>query len=268
MFYNSQAFYNLGSRAQFLNLLSTDEASGNIRPSIKQINTAGEKNIASAYIDAKVLFSVPYGTVENNATAVYDTEQKCWLPNAFTIGFKKFLKYTDGQRNHRLLALKAGDNQLSEISSAFQGDYGVPFRTDLTTGLYPINPKNRFDFQFTEEMEYEFSHPQGSINVELLGIERNKGFGSIKIKTLQVDSVTTTDGWDTKQWDTVGWDNASTIPTIISESSIKRYNSVQKELNAVQWHVSTQSIDAKYVLRTLQSWGTNTQGGHPPSWRI
>jgi hypothetical protein len=35
MFYNSQAFYNLGSRAQFLNLLSTDESSANIRPSVK-----------------------------------------------------------------------------------------------------------------------------------------------------------------------------------------------------------------------------------------
>lgn len=265
MFYNTQAFYNLGSRAQFLNLLSTDEASANIRPSVKQISTAGEANICSVYFDAKVYFSVPYGSTSNNYTAVFDTERKAWLPQAFTLGFKKFLRYTDTNNVQRLLALKPGDNRLSEISSGIQGDYGVAFQTSLITGLYST-VGDRFEFQFTEEAEIELSNPQGSISVELLGIERSKGFSTTNTTT--ITSTTTLYGWDSFLWDTTLWDDTTNVAPVFSESSVKRYFTVQKELNAVQWRITTNSLDAKYVLRTLQTWGTETQGGKPREWRL
>lgn len=271
MFYNSQAFYNLGSRAQYLNLLSTDESSGNIRPDVKKISTASEKKIASVYFDAKVLFSVPSGSTDNNITIVYDTERKAWLPQAFTIGFKKFLRYvaTDGTGNKipKLLAIKPGDNRLSEISDGIQGDYGQAFSTSLTTGLYPVS-KNRFEFQFTEEAEMEFSSAQGKISVEMLGIDRQKGYTSIKPVEIDLSVNVSNTGWDNYNWDTQTWDNASVVPVTYTESSEKRYTPIQRELNAVQWHVSTNTIDAYYILRTLQSWGTVTEGGHPSPWRI
>lgn len=264
-FYNSQAFYNLGSRAQFLNLLSTDEASANIRPTIKQITTAGEPYIASVYFDARIYFSVPYGTTSNNHTAIYDTERKAWLPTAFTIGFKKFLRYTDTTGAQRLLAVKPGDTQLSEISESVQGDYGEPFTTSLYTGLYPVT-KNRFEFQWTEEAEIELSNPQGAINFELLGIERTRGFRSSKSATVQ--TTLTGQGWSTFAWSVMDWSDTSTVPDTYSESSVKRYFNVQKELNAVQWHVTTDSLNARYVLRTLQTNGTDTQSGKPRSWKL
>jgi len=264
-FYNSQAFYNLGSRAQFLNLLSTDEASGNIRPTIKQITTGGESGISSVYYDAKVYFSVPYGSTTNNATAVYDTERKAWLPYAFTIGFKKFLRYTTSGGSQKLLALKPGDNRLSEISTSIQGDYGAAFTTVLQTGLYPVT-RNRFEFQWTEEAELEFSNPTGEIGVELIGIERGRGFTSQGSTT--VTSQLSSTGWDTFLWDTTLWDDTSTAIDTFSESSVKRYFRVGRELNAVQWRITTNTLDAGYVLRTLQTWGTETSGGKPRSWRL
>ena len=265
MFYNSQAFYNLGSRVNFQNLLSTDEASANIRPTVKQISTMGEANIASVYFDAKVYFSVPYGASTNNYTAVYDTERKAWLPTAFTLGFSKFLRYTDTNGGQRLLCLKPGDSRLSEISTSIRGDYGVAFNTSLITGLYPTN-KNRFEFQFTEEGQVEFSNPQGEINVELLGIERAQGFSTVNTETI---SATLTDtGWGTFAWGTTPWGDTSVVIDTFSESSVKRYFTVQKELNAFQWRITTSSLDADYILRTLQVVGTPTQGGMPRSWRI
>ena len=264
-FYNSQAFYNLGSRAQFLNLLSTDEASANIRPTIKQITTAGEPYITSTYFDARIYFSVPYGTTTNNYTAIYDTERKAWLPTAFTIGFKRFLRYTDTTGTQRLLAVKPGDTKLSEISESIQGDYGEPFTTSLYTGLYPVT-KNRFEFQWTEEAEIELSNPQGAINFELLGIERTRGFRSSKSATVQ--TTLTGQGWSTFAWSVMDWSDTSTVPDTYSESSVKRYFNVQKELNAVQWHITTNSLNARYVLRTLQTNGTDTQSGKPRSWKL
>lgn len=265
MFYNTQAFYNLGSRAQFLNLLSTDESSANIRPTVRQISTAGESGIASVYFDAKVFFSVPYGSSTNNYTSVYDTERKAWLPTAFTIGFKKFLRYTDTSGNNRLLCVKPGDNRLSEIGYNIRGDYGQAFTTLLSTGLYPTTP-NRFEFLFVEEGEIEFSNPQGDLEVELVGIEREQGFSSINSESI-APTLTTT-GWDTFLWDTTAWDDTSDVVDLFSESSVKRYFAVQRELNAYQWQIRTTSIDAAYVLRTLQISGTQTEAGKPRQWEL
>lgn len=265
MFYNSQAFYNLGSRAQFLNLLSTDEASANIRPTVKQITNSAEESIASVYYDARVFFSVPYGSSINNNTAIYDTERKAWLPQAFTLGFKKFLRYTDTNGKQRLLALKPNDTRLSEIGEDILGDYGVPFETSLLTGLYPTT-SNRFEFQWLEEGEVEFSNPQGTINVELIGIERARGFRTTSSAT--ITATTSDSGWDTFLWDTTLWDDTTVVPETFSESSVKRYFRVNREMNAVQWRVTTNTLDAWYILRTLQTWGTDTAGGKPRSWRI
>lgn len=265
MFYNNQAFYNLGSRAQFLNLLSTDEASANIRPTVKQITTSAEVNIASVYFDAKVLFSVPNGASSNNTTIVYDTERKAWLPTAYTIGFKRFLRYTDTTGAPRLLALKPGDTQLSEIGTNIRGDYNVAFTSTLKTGLYPT-VKDRFEFQWTEEAEMEFSNPSGTIGVELIGLERGRGFTSQGTAT--VTSSLSTTGWDTFLWDTTLWDDTSDAVDTFSESSVKRYFRLGRELNAVQWLITTNTLDGGYVLRTLQTWGTPTNGGKPRTWRL
>jgi hypothetical protein len=270
MFYNSQAFYNLGSRAQFLNLLSTDESSANIRPDVRNISAAAEANIASTYFEGRVYFSVPYLSTSNNYTAVYDTEKKAWLPKAFTIGFSKFLRYTDTGHGRRLLAIKPGDSRLTEISTNIKGDYGVAFAVEIATGLYPT-AKDRFEFQFTEEGEVEFSNPQGDINVELVGIERTSGYSTIGTKTITgAGSSSLTTGWDARDWDTYAWDDTSdvSLADVSSESSLKRYFVVQKELNAVQWRISCQDINANWVLRTLQTWGTPTQAGKPRPWRL
>lgn len=268
MFYNSQGFYNLGSRPQLLNLLSTDEYSANIRPSVRRIKKSGEANIATEYFDAKVYFSVPINGDTNDTTVIYDTERKAWLPRAFTLGFKKFLRYTDTNGEQHLLCLKPGDSRLSEISEDFTGDYGEAFATTLKTALLPTTD-NRFEFQFTEEAETEFANPQGEITIDLVGIERAKGFGTIKSKNLtNIATQSINAGHDTFLHDTTLHDDTTELPEVVSESSVKRYMAVQKELNAVQWNITTTKRDSKYLLRTLQTWGTATQGGKPRSWRL
>jgi len=102
--------------------------------------------------------------------------------------------------------------------------------------------------------------------VELLGIERSRGFSTTNSESVTVVSSET--GWDAYLWDTRLWDDADDVVAPFSESSVKRYFTVQKELNAVQWHITTNSLSAYYILRTLQSWGTETNAGKPRSWRL
>jgi hypothetical protein len=267
MYYNSQAIYNLGSRAQYLNLLSTDESSSNIRPSVKQVEQSASSKVAAIYYDAKVFFSVPYGSATNNAVIVFDTEKKAWLPRAFTIGFEKFFQYTDTLGGQHLMAWKPGDKRLSEISDRIKGDYKQPFTTSLATGLIPVS-KNRFDFMWVEEAEIELSQPTGEVTVELVGTERNKGFKTVKTKDIPFAYEYTNAGWSTQAWSTMKWSDTSVVPKIYSEPSAKRYFSVQRELNAYQFRLVTRDIDSSYVLRTLQINGTPTQSGKPRDWRV
>lgn len=266
MYYNSQAFFNLGSRAQFLNLLSTDEASANIRPNVKQIRQSAASGICAHFEDAKVYFSVPYDSDTNNATIIYDTERKAWLPRAFNIGFERFFSYTSTASERFLLAWKPGDTQLSYISTAVRGDYGVAFQTDLQTGLMHVNPRNRFEFMYAEEGEIEFSSPQGSIGIELSGLTREDGFRPIVTRNIVPD--TTKYSWTTHAWGDHVWTDTDTEVVSYSEPSTKRFFSIAEDINLYQYRIQTNSLQANYLLRTLQVSGTDTQAGKPTEWEL
>lgn len=266
MYYNEQAFYNLGSRAQFLNLLSTDEASANIRPHVKQITRSAAYQICAHYQDAKVYFSVPFNSSTNNYTIIFDTERKAWLPEGFTVGFERFFSYTDTSGNKRLLAWKTGDTKFTEISDSIKGDYGVAFQTTLVTGLIPVNPKNRFEFMWCDEAEVEFAENTGRIHVELSAITREEGFKKVGERWIEPDS--TRYSWGLYRWTDHTWSYRGATAVNYSEPSTKRFFSVQADINAYQYRIDTESLDADYILRTLQVNGTGTQAGKPREWEL
>lgn len=269
MFANYQAIYDLGSRQSLFNLLSSDEYTANIRPTlVNNINPADIPGVASYFFLAKVFISVPYNSSTNNACIVYDTERKAFLPQAYDIGMERFFQYTDSTGANHLLFWKPGDTSLSETSSNIQGDYGQPFATSLLTGLIPTQ-KSRFDFMYVDTAYVEFSGQVGDINIELIGIDRTNGYSTQKTATMSTSgSSVSTVGWDTFPWDSDYWDDSSGEVKSYAESTSKRYFIVNKELNAYQYHITTNSDPSAYVLRTLQVSGTATNAGMPHAWRL
>ena len=267
MYYNSQAFYNLGSRAQFLNLLSTDEASANIRPNVLNITPSAAYKICSHFQDAKVYFSVPYQSDENNATIIYDTERKAWIPRAFNVGFERFLRYTDSDGNNQFLAWKPGDTRLTRISENIKGDYGEAYTTSLVTGLRHVNEKNHFEFAMIEEAEVEFAQPLGAIEIELSGITREDGFRKIG-ETKVIQPSTQKYSWTTSTWGGNVWTDTDAELFSYSEPSMKRFWEVGEALNAYQFRVDTSSLESRYILRTLQLTGSPDEGGKTSDWEI
>lgn len=267
MYFNTQAFYNLGSRAQFLNLLSTDESSANIRPTMKLIRASASYQICSHFQDAKVYFSVPYNSDTNNATIVFDTERKAWLPEAFDIGFERFFSYTDNEGDRHLLCWKTGDTKLTEISENFRGDYGIPFQTSLITGLRHVNERNRFEFMWTEQAEVEFAQPRGSMTIELSGITRETGYGLLG-EPMVIQPSTVKNSWTLHAWGDHVWTDTNTDAISYSEPSMKRFWAVGEDLNAYQYRIQTSSLQSQYILRTLQVNGTPSEGGKPPDWEL
>ena len=269
MYYNSQAIYNLGSRAQFLNLLSTDEASANIRPHVKRIRKSAANGIVSHFQDAKVYMSVPYDSDENNYTIIFDTERKAWLPEGFTIGFQGFFNYADNtsKEDIHMLAWKKGDTRFSRIDDTIYGDYGQPFQTVVTTGLMHVNPKDRFEFIWCDEAEVEVAQPQGDIRIELSGITREDGYKLLSPpKTIKPKRIKYS--WSLRPWSTFVWSDTNTEVQLFTETSTKRYFNVQQDINAYQFRLTSEHLRARYILRTLQIKGTPTLAGKPRDWEL
>ena len=269
MYYNSQAIYNLGSRAQFLNLLSTDEASANIRPHVQRIRKSAANGIVAHFQDAKVYMSVPYDSDENNYTIIFDTERKAWLPEGFTVGFQGFFNYADNtsKEDIHMLAWKKGDTRFSRIDDTIYGDYGQPFQTVVTTGLMHINPKDRFEFMWCDEAEIEVAQPQGDITIELSGITREDGYKLLaRPKTIKPKRVKYS--WSLRPWSTFMWSDTNTEVQIFTETSTKRYFNIQQDINAYQFRLTSEHLRARYILRTLQVKGTPTLAGKPREWEL
>lgn len=267
MYFNRQAIYNLGSRAQFLNLLSTDEATANIRPTIKAVNPAASDGICAHFTDAKVLISVPYNGSVNNATIMFDSERKAWNPRAFNVGFERFFDCPDTDGITHLLCWKPGDTKLTEIDEDTYGDYGQPFETSLITGLRSVNERDRFQFIYAEEAEVEFADPLGTINIELSGITREDGYVKLG-DTMTIEPSFTKNSWTTAAWSTAKWTNTANTQVSYSEPSTKRFWAIGRAINAYQFRVQTNSLNSRYILRTLQIKGTPDDGGKPQDWEL
>lgn len=267
MYYNSQAFYNLGSRAQFLNLLSTDESSANIRPDVKSIRQNQSMKIAGHFQDAKVYFSVPVASDDNDTTMIYDTERKAWMPRGFTVGFERLFTYTDTNNNRKLLAWKSGDTRFTEISESYRGDYGVPFDTTLRTGLIHVD-KDRMAWMEAENAEFEFAQVRGNVTVELAATLRDDGFQAPEefTKTLTPDSVLQGYGL---AWTTYPWTYAGTEAVVAySEPTTKRFFEIEEDINNYQYTITTTGLEDDYILRLLQVAGTPSQGGKEAAWEL
>lgn len=267
-YYNSQAIFNIGPRAQFNNLLSTDEASANIRKDVRSIRVRASNDIAAYFFEAKVYMSVPWNADVNNRIIIYDTERKAWLPKAFDFGVNGFFQYPDTNGIIHLLCWKPGDTRLTEISQSIHGSYGEGFHTDLLTGLVHANVKNRMDFMFVEEAEFEMSDLAGTVNIELIGLTQENGFGTIDSKIISSESTTPV-GWTTGRWTKHAWTHGSRNAIVnYSEPTTKRFFSIGTDVNCYQWHITTDTADSDYLLRTLQVSGTASQTGKPPAWEI
>lgn len=263
MFFNRKGFFTLGSKAQMLNLLSTDEISSNIRPDIRALTGTALGNVAGYYYDAKVFYSVPSdGSSVNNAIYVNDTERRNWS-GPWSFGVERFLGYADTGGDNHLLAVPVSGSQLMEISSGINGDLGVAFNTQLVTGLLPV-ADDRTLFAKIRRAYIELSQPVGPITFTVLGTQRHKVFQGFKPLTIE-DTVSNA-GFDTFGFSTNPFDDTSLIPTAFSRSTIKKYLKIQKKLNNIQFEITTNTFNAAYTLLTLQAKGFVVEGRDPSDW--
>jgi len=265
LFINKRGVFSLGSKPNLLNVLSTREISSNIRPFIRAINGANFHNICGYYLDGKCYWSVPYGSsTVNNVTMVLDTERNNWNPRAFTLGFKKFLEYTDSEGSTHFLAIPVTGTKLIEISDSFQGDQGEAFETSLISGLYPVSG-DRLEWARFQDVVFELYQPQGTVSLKILGTEKRRGFSSLS--SISITSSISDYGMGDEAYGDYELDNPEASPSTYSLSSLKRRIRVNKLLNNWQYQITTSGINDSYSLLSVQPRGKIVSTRDPSSWR-
>jgi len=265
VFHNDQGFTLLGSKPNLLNVLDASEISQSIRPNVRDsIVSSQSHKICGIFYEGKIFYSVPEGSTGNSKIYVYDTEKRNWNPDAFSIGIKQFIEYTDSSENTHLLGVPVTGTQLIEFSNNITGDEGSAFLTTYLSGLTPINGKDKTVWAKIKNAYVELYNPKGTITFTLLGTEKKRGYSTLGSVTIS-DLISNT-GYSFDRYSTFRYSTSLGIPSTFSSSSRRKKLKVNKLLNNYQFKVSSTGKNDKYAILSFQVKGKIIPTQDPKSW--
>lgn len=263
MFPNRRGWFNLGPRQNYFGILRTEEISAKIRPYWKSLEGSKISGICSYFYDAKVFISVPTSTSGNTRMIILDTERNNWTVE-WTIGAKQFLEYTDTTGTTHFLYVPLTGTKLIEIGENVQGDLGVAFSTDYTSGRYPLD-KLWKEFARVDKVFIKLGNPRGVLNFEVSGSEKRGGFRGIESATITPQYSLSGLGYDPLGSVQLG-DTEGDV-SLFSDSADIRYVAVRKKLRDVQFRLTTTTIDADYTLLGIILEGRPLKTNPPRVWK-
>lgn len=264
LFPNKRGVYSLGPEKNYYGILRTNELTTKIRPYWRSLTGSLMSSVCGYFYDAKVFFSVPTTASGNSRTIIYDLERLNWTVE-WTVAAKQFLEYTDSTGDTHFLYVPVSGTQLIELSENIQGDLGVSFATNYTSGRIPL-AKLWKDFLKVNKVYVKLGSPRGSINFEVAGTQKANPFTSLGAATITATTANTGLGWDllgnVQLGDTTG------SPETFSDSSDPHYIKIRKKLRDIQFTVSTDSFDADYVLQGIIVEGKLIKTNPPSGWKL
>lgn len=244
MFPNKKGVYFLRNQAQLFQILSSDDATQNIRNKWNGINQEEIHNIAGYYKPPKTYFCVAVGST-NDTTTVYDFEHNNWNW-AWSIGFKQLLEYTDSTGTTHFLGVPTSGTKLVEISDNFVGDFGVAFYQSYISPLLAVS-SDKTDTAKVKYAIFEIGNLQGSITCEVLGLNDDGQVSSLASKS--ATSTTGTSGWSDDAFSDILFSDTSDTPTTFTLSTLSIPVRVGKRLKAIQFKVYSSTLTRMEILR-------------------
>lgn len=261
-------FYSNGSIPTLFNVLSTNEISYVVRPDCNAITQSAVTGLAGIEFQKRLFWSVPYGATTNNRTMVYDLGKQNWSPNAFSIGFKHFVRYTDNSGNLHLLAIAVtptSGNYIQEISSSFVGDNGSSSVSHVKTGLIHMTP-DHIQFAHIRYIYYELGSPNGSLTLIFSGTPKNQNLTQIQQITTSILSSASNVGFSSYAFSTEPFSFASMNPSATTQLSVKERIRITKLLNNWEAEVYSSSANASWTLNQIIVKGFLIPTQDPSSW--
>lgn len=257
---NSRGIFSLNNKANITNILSTGELSGNIRPSYE--NLLDIDMMAGIWYDSKVIFSGSESGNGNDMMFGLDTERGEWFWK-WTIGFRSFLEVTESDGVTHLLGVPNSGTKLVEISPNIRGDLGQPFYQSWISGLIPVS-EDPSAFANVQESGIELGRPTGTIYFEVLGVERKRGFSALASRQI-TDSVSNID-FTNGLFDEYMFEEDDDTPRTYSQASVKKTKRVGRVLNAIQFHVYSETADTEFTILSLWAKGFIERLRTPSNW--
>lgn len=264
MFPNRRGWFNLGPQQNFYGLLRTNEISVKIRPYWNSLIGSKLSGICSYFKDAKVFISVPTSSIGNNRTIIFDTEKNNWTID-WSFGAKQFLEYTDTNGVTHFLYVPIFGNKLIEISENIAGDLGIAFETSFETGRISVS-KEWKDFVKVQRVYIKLGNPRGTINLEVSGSQKSKGFSTVASKQIVPSSSQTGMGFDLMGDFLMG--DTEGVPDTFSDSADIRYLKVNKKVRDVKIKVTSNTVDSDYVIHGFIITGKPVSTRSPNTWKL
>jgi len=264
MFPNRRGWFNLGPQQNFYGLLRTNEISVKIRPYWNSLIGSKLEGICSYFKDAKVFISVPTSSIGNNRIIIFDTEKNNWTVD-WSIGAKQFFEYTQTDGQTKFLYVPVSGNRLIELSENIGGDLGNAFETSFETGRIALS-KEWKDFVKVQRLYIKLGNPRGSINLEVSGSQKSKGFSTVASKQIVPFSSQTGIGFDL-MGDVLMGDTEGT-PDTFTDSADIRYLKVNKKVRDMKIRVTSNSIDTDYVIHGFIITGRPVSTRSPNTWKL
>jgi hypothetical protein len=262
MFLSAYGVITLSNKQNVVNVLSTTEQSRDIQPSYIGLNFAVSDQFRAYQYRNFTFFSATEGTGANDRIFIRDTDLDRWYWY-WNFGVKQFFEYTDNAGKTYFLYTPTSGNQLVQISENIRGDFGDPFSTSLLTGLIPID-RDKYVFAKVGEALIDLGRPKGTINFEVLGTERKKGFQALATKQI-TDSTQANEFW-TGSLGEITLKDEEDAPTTYSQASVRKRKRVGKTLNNIQFHVYSNDMEAEYTVLSIQAKGIIEDVKPPSSW--
>ena len=263
MFLSAQGVQSLSNKANVTNVLSTTPQSDKIRPSYLGLNFALSNQFKAYQYQNFIFFSATEGMGENDLVFIYDTSLDRWYWK-WTFGVRQFLEYTENTSGKtKFLLVPTTGNQLVECSDNIAGDFGSGFATSLLTGLIPVD-RDQYTFVKVTESLVVLGRPKGTITFEVLGIAKKKGFSSIATKQIS-DTLQSNEFW-TGSLGEITLMGEEDAPVSYTQASVKKRKRIGKSLNAIQFHIYSNSADTEYTVLSIQAKGIVDPTRPPSSW--
>ena len=264
LFPNKRGVNSLGPEKNYYGILRTNELTPKIRPYWRSLDGSKMSGICAYFYDSKVFFSVPTNTTGNTRTIIYDLERLNWTVE-WTIGAKSFFEYTSTDGVTHFMYVPSSGTRLIELSENIQGDLGVAFQTNYTSGRIPL-AKLWKDFMRVNKVFLKLGNPRGSISFEVSGTQKNAPFISLGGADIVATTANTGLGWDSLGSVQLG-DSLGT-PETFSDSSSPYFIQIRKKLRDIQFKLTSNSYDADYVIQGIIVEGRYIKVNPSSSWKL
>lgn len=244
-------FKSTGTKANIVNILTTDSIAQAIDKDIMGLNLAAMDKCVGLEYQNKVYYAVPYGSDENNQIWILDLSRNGLWVLRWEVAAKFMWLYEDNSGQTHFCVLV--DGQIGEFTrSVATQDFGQPFATRVASGGLVWDDTGT-SMGAIQNQYFKFLRPVGTINIAVAGIGEDGPISALGsgeyVRTVPPTS------WSQFPWSEAEWSNDIGQVLLTSQDIAVVPVEVDDTVNQLTWEITTQEANCDYFLSSVKTEG-------------